>query len=143
MGVEDKFMMICIVELILMSIAVFFDYKYKEIPLWIIATSGVISISEAIFKMTIYEALFAMIPGMIMLIVSWLSKQSMGYGDGLLALSIGLAFGVNKMALGISVAFFVSGLVSLALLVIKKAKRNDTLPFVPFLFIGMVVSMFA
>ena len=136
-------MIICIVELILMSMAVFFDYKYKEIPLWIIATSGVISISEAILKMTIYEALFAIIPGMIMLIVSWLSKQSMGYGDGLLALSIGLAFGVNKMVLGISVAFFVSGLVSLALLVIKKAKRNDTLPFVPFLFIGMVVSMFA
>ncbi len=149
MHVEDELkMIICLIELFLMSAAAFFDIRKKEISLWLLVAMTIVEMGGTAYglytgKSSCVEIAVSLIPGIIMLFISWITKQGMGYGDGLLVLAVSTAFGFYKIAIGLSVAFFMTGIISVYLIVIRKAKRRDSVPFIPFILLGMVVSMFA
>ena len=137
-----------ILQLILLFVAAVFDIKKKEISLWLITAMAAISISDGILEVFYHksspkEMLICLIPGACLMILSAISRQSIGMGDGLIVAAIGLSFGIYRLLLGVSVALFISGIMSIILIVIRKAGKKDTFPFVPFIFAGMVVSMFA
>lgn len=75
----------------------------------------------------------AMLPGGILLIIAKITRQAVGYGDGILLTVCGLCLGGK-----IAVLLFVTGLwllfpVSMVLLLSGRAGRRDELPFAPFL----------
>lgn len=77
--------------------------------------------------------LTAILPGCILLMTGKLTRQEVGYGDGILLLVCGLCLGGKN-----AILLFVSGLflmfpVSLILLLSGKADRRAELPFAPFL----------
>lgn len=137
-----------ITQLFLLLLSAFSDIRKKEISLWIVICMALLSLSDgaiALFngKRTIEDLIVCIVPGVIMMLLALLSRQSIGYGDGLIILAIGMTFGISKLAAGIAIALFTSGIMSIFLIAIRKAKRNDTFPFVPFIFAGMVVSVLA
>lgn len=67
--------------------------------------------------------------------------DGMGLGDILLAPSLGLLLGWPKIIPGVFISFVTGALVGIALLLSKKKKLSQYLPFGPFLIIGTVVSL--
>lgn len=77
-----------------------------------------------------------MIPGMICLMLSRISREALGYGDSLLILATGISLGLMRCTELLIWAFLFSGLWALILLVCKRSSRKRELPFVPFLMLG-------
>ena len=124
------------------------DIKSREIPAWLIACGGALSLGKTIFLLTRGEfvpedALISLIPGAVLLLIAFVTRQGVGYGDGLLLLSVGPAVGAAALLTGICVAVMASGLFSGVLLVMRKAGRKTRIPFVPFMTFGLGVMMLA
>lgn len=79
--------------------------------------------------------------GIVLLGLSWLSKESIGYGDGLVMTSIGVLFGGAKTIQLFCYALFICGLFSAGVFLLKKAGRKSRIPFIPFLIPAYCVMM--
>lgn len=88
-----------------------------------------------------WERLAGMLPGLSLLLISYVMKGQVGRADAYLMCIVGALLGIGK---GISILFYallLAGSVSLVLLVLRKVKRDTKLPFVPFLFGGYLLSV--
>lgn len=133
---------------ILMGCAAFFDARTKKIPLWMIGVTAAVSmLAGALFlkngTCNAQELAASLMPGALLLLVALVTREAVGYGDGLLLLAAGPLFGWQKMLLCIPAALLLTTLVSVVLLACKKADRKTRIPFVPFLAAGMGVISFA
>lgn len=115
------------------------DIKEKRISIYNIlffATSAVIYrvlTGQLLWK----EIGICLIPGSILLLLALLTKESIGYGDGMAVLALGLWtngwFALNVVCIGI----VLSGIWGMVCLFMKK---KEPIPFMPFLLIGMEVA---
>lgn len=141
------FICIKILVLILLLFAAFKDIKSKEISAVTIIACGLLSALvlgiRLFLKEDISAFVLALLPGVIMLIISVVTRGGVGLGDGLLLASIGPVFGFDHVVLGICAALGLTSIVSIALLLLKKGNGKTRLPFVPFIAVGMGVMMFA
>lgn len=124
------------------------DIRKKEIlaaDIMICAGLSVLRIGFMVYRneINVFSLMLCLLPGVIMLLISLLSRQSLGYGDGLLALFIGPSLGAGIMCPGIIAAIFLCGICSGVLLILKKAGRGSRLPFVPFMTLGLAVMKLA
>ncbi len=85
------------------------------------------------------ELAAGLLPGAFCFLISWISRQSLGYGDSALVTGCGLSIGLWPCMTTLFTAFFLSGLWAVGLLVLRRAGREKELPFVPFLLIGAVI----
>ncbi|MCR5102501.1 MAG: prepilin peptidase [Butyrivibrio sp.] len=132
---------------VLIFIAMLFDIRKKKIPLYMIFFIGIISVAMTIYNMIfgnerIEEVAAGLFPGITLFIVSFLTKEGIGYGDCFIILFAGMILGIEKMIMILMTAFVLSSILSVFLFVLKKVNRKSTLPFVPFLFLGMGVTIF-
>lgn len=146
-GKRDK-MFFYIITMIILGIAALQDIRTKTIPFWMLAAAGSVAIlsssvdiMDGIIKW--YAWIPALIPGLSLLLIAYLSKEAIGYGDGLMILLLGPVFGLTRMTAGVCLAFFLSSFFSIALMMLHKAKRKTTFPFIPFLASAMGVILFA
>lgn len=117
-----------------------FDFKYKEIPLWISALGGLIGIGICIAEERDWTSiLIACIPGLLCLLFSRLTKEVIGYGDGILLLVMGIYLPLEKLLSIVMLAFCIAGIVALALLVFFQKRGKEEIPFIPFLSIAYVM----
>lgn len=79
------------------------------------------------------------LPGLLMLVAGYLSKEAVGYGDGgmLICCGIYLTFSESMMLMIISL-LLAAGSAGI-LLVFKRISRKEPLPFLPFLLAGYVI----
>ena len=82
---------------------------------------------------TVQFLLTAILPGGVLLLIGKITRQEVGYGDGILLLVCGLCLGGKE-----TIFLFVSGLflmfpISLVLLLSGHTDRRAELPFAPFL----------
>ena len=137
-----------LIEIIAMTIATIQDIRRKEISVGLVVAAGVVSFITCIVSIgrgafSIEETLLSLIPGALLLLIAFISRNNMGYGDGLLILAVGPSVGFEKCMLGLCIAFFISGIASIALIVIKRPAKGYAIPFIPFLTLGLGVSFFA
>ena len=113
------------------------DFKYKEIPLWLSILGGIIGVVFCITESRPFTTvLSACFPGILMLGFSWLTKEVIGYGDGIVLMVMGIYLTISQLlSIGI-MAFCVAGVVALLLLVLFKKNGSYRIPFVPFLAIS-------
>ena len=83
--------------------------------------------------------LTAIVPGCVLLMIGKITRQEIGYGDGILLLVCGLCLGWKD-----AILLFVSGLflmfpASLVLLLSGRADRRAELPFAPFLLVSYLL----
>ena len=141
-------MIIQIIELIVIGVIAIEDIKSMSISSWKIWILAALSVGSAVFEMAagendIQRAIVAVLPGVVLIVLYYVTGKQIGLGDGMVTLCMGPAFGIERVALGITVAFFVSGLFSLIIIAALREKRNKSYPFIPFIAAGMVVATIA
>jgi leader peptidase (prepilin peptidase)/N-methyltransferase len=81
---------------------------------------------------------------MVFFVLHMISPRSMGFGDVKLALVLGLSLGWlgwGEVLLGLFLGFLYGALVGIALIVTRVRKRNEALPFGPFLAAGALTTI--
>ncbi len=137
--------MILLVVTVLTAI---WDLFKREITIWSILICGIISWGYSLFGViagssNILSFFMALIPGAALILISAASKESIGYGDGLMLIAISPALGLYETSFSLCIAFFVSGVLAIAVLIIKKGNRKLRIPFMPSFAIGLGVMMLA
>lgn len=133
----------------LLIIASVIDLNCMRIPNkvnLIIVAVGAISILQ--FEWRIFlDSLLGMLLGggslfLMGLIAGWLlNKEAMGGGDVKLMAACGIYLGFHSTLAALLFAFYASAIVVIVLLVFKKLKRNQKIPFGPFLCSGVIVAV--
>lgn len=86
--------------------------------------------------------LYGCIAGIVLIILAFISKESLGYGDGAAVLIVGIGDGLKCALLTCGFAFILAAVFACFLL-IRKKNRKATIPFLPFLCIGYILQYFA
>ena len=126
--------------LIFLFLAAVSDVRCREVSLILVGAaflSGLL-LRVVLEKCSFWEILFGCIPGCAMLLLSWLTKQAVGFGDSALLVSTGVFLGVLKTLFLLGLSFLAAGIFAAVLLIVKKKKRKEELPFLPFLMTGYV-----
>lgn len=73
--------------------------------------------------------------------LSFLSKQAIGFGDGLVVLVCAVFLGFAKSIVLVMGGFLLASFAGVVLLICKRANKKTPLPFVPFLMISYVIQL--
>lgn len=78
------------------------------------------------------------LPGIFIGILAWLTRESIGYGDGLVFVVMGIVYGVKVLINICGISFLVLAMYCICMLFTGKKNRKDKVPLSPFLFIGNI-----
>lgn len=81
----------------------------------------------------------SLIPGIVLLLLSVMTKESIGIGDGIVVMMLGLWIGGQMAFLVVCLAVWTAGIFATICLIRKK---RELIPFVPCLLMGMEVLLF-
>ena len=114
------------------------DIRDKKITVTITLFSGILGILLHLLfpDKSIFEILFGMLPGVGILLLGWLTGCKIGMGDGMMFMLTGLYLGVVQNLLLMLLSFSLAGFYGGCLFILRRCKKSDRLPFVPFLFLG-------
>ncbi len=136
-----------------MFIAVFIiDYKKQIIPnrltLTIFEVAIIFTFIGGISNLNLFlDKLLGMaVGGGIFLIITLIGgliagKEAMGFGDVKLMGALGLIFGFTETLMLTVIAFLLAAIISIALIVSKKKKTDEYIPFGPFIIIASFLVM--
>ena len=79
--------------------------------------------------------------GFVFVMISALTKQKIGFGDALVITTIGLILGGTLCFSIIIWAFLLCSVISTAGMMALKLKINTSMPFMPFLFMGCIITL--
>ena len=78
------------------------------------------------------DTLYVILPGIIFLVISFVTNEVIGYGDGIILIPIGLYSSVLEIWRIVLLTVFSAGIIALFLLTVVKKKKEYELPMVPF-----------
>lgn len=126
-----------------LGICAVFDGMEKKVPLaviWLgIITAIVLHIEGIIGDRSWWDMGMAVLPGMIFWMLSLVTYEKVGYGDGWMLVMIGLFTGLWKCFLILMVGLVSESLSVLVLLAFRRISKDRQIPFAPFLLFGMGV----
>jgi len=128
------------------------DYKRQIIPnrlnLTIFETGLVIAFLYGISNIAItIDMLFGMIAGIVIFLIITLiggliyGKDSMGLGDIKFIGALGLYFGLTKITAISIIAFLIGAIIGIILIISKRKKADEYIPFGPFIVIAAFICM--
>ena len=118
------------------------DWKYKAIPLWLSILGGMAGICFCVIEpREVKDIVIACIPGMIALVLSKLTNEVIGYGDGITFLVMGVYLPLEKIIAVLMSAFVIAGMVALVLLVVFGKKGRERIAFLPFLMVAYYMNL--
>lgn len=137
-----------------MLVVFVYDYKYMEVPMNVIVWGSIFAVvlllvkdfytSEAFSFFASHLFLHGIAGGLCFLFfftLSYVSKEQwMGYGDGFIALVIGLLLGPLSAFVGILIAVLSGATIGILLTLSSQKTMKSAIPFGPFLVFGMVAS---
>lgn len=130
--------------------AVLWDIRKRAVPaVWIriglLTAAGlrILMMGAGAEEMTVKlsEVCFAVLPGVILLLLGYFTGESVGYADGWSVLLLGLLLGGSAAVCIVMAAFFFSAFYALWLVVAKKADRRSRFAFLPHISAGFIVWM--
>lgn len=80
--------------------------------------------------------------GVMFLLVYLISRNGLGGGDVKFMAAAGLYLGLNGILPAILYGSVLAALFGLALILLKKMGRKDTIPMIPFLYVGILIAIF-
>ncbi|RED61702.1 type 4 prepilin peptidase 1 [Cohnella lupini] len=119
------------------------DLRYRIIPnrILLFFVPIVVVLQSIISPTTLgYHALGAISGGGILLLIALISKGGMGMGDVKLLALLGFIVGFPNVILVLIVGCFIGTLIGGALIVTGVTKRNQPIPFGPFLALGALIA---
>ena len=127
-------------ELLFLGMGSYFDLKEQKIPAWHLGLFGFLGVlGNLLYQYQVWSCLFGGICiGGILLMVGWLSKEELGYGDGIGVMILGIFEGWKNLLPILLAAFFLSSIWGMFLVLWCKKPKKETMPFFPFLFISFM-----
>ncbi|MCI8484163.1 MAG: hypothetical protein HFH41_07470 [Lachnospiraceae bacterium] len=116
------------------------DMKRKELKIVYILLFGIGGMVLHLFYpvCSIYSILWGILLGVIMMLLSWISRGSIGMGDGILLVVTGIYLGGNNNLELFLTGLLLAALWSLSLLAFRKKNRKEEIAFVPFLLVSYI-----
>ena len=114
------------------------DIKTKKILVWSAWVFGIFGFVYGFVGngLSLLQGLMALLPGIIFIAISKITKESMGYGDGIIVLVMGVYISLQKIVGSLMIALIFAAVWSGILLVFFRKKKHDEFPFVPFVLLG-------
>ena len=124
-----------------LAIMSFMDIKRRAVPVYMIIVMSIlaigIKIAEYIFgykKVDVYEMFIILVITTVFVVICVIS-HIMGAADALVMGIIAIVTGIKKATSVFFMALMFVSIISGVLLIIKRLKRKDTIPFIPFIYI--------
>lgn len=120
------------------------DVRYRRVPVWMILLGGAAIAGYGIYECVCGRNSFAvilsgMIPGTVLLMLA-AGTQKVGWADGIVLMLLGCVLGIWQCILTVMFSLIMISILSVVLLVMKKADKGTRIPYIPFLAIGFVIS---
>ncbi len=124
------------IALLFLGIGTYFDMKYKMLPnlYFLFSGMGAVVCNVLLRYQSFREFFGGCLWGGILLLTGYLTKEEVGYGDGLGLLILGAFCGGKRVLLLTMSSFFLSGIWGLWKILWKKKTKKDRIAFYPFLF---------
>ena len=85
--------------------------------------------------------LLGMIPGLLLLAIYFFSRGQIGIADVIAVIMLGVDLGIGMVVSYLSVSFLLIALFSGGMLILGKLRLKSRLPYIPFLFVGYVITI--
>lgn len=128
--------------LLFLAILVPEDIREKQISAKTVIIFGFLALACQSIKghgNILADIVCGLVPGILLLILSLISKESIGLGDGMAVAVLGLWIGSGRTLMILCIAWTLAGAYAVIRLI---RKRKEPIPFVPFLLLGMEVLLF-
>jgi leader peptidase (prepilin peptidase) / N-methyltransferase len=113
------------------------DLKDKQIRILPVVFIGVLGFFiRCVLNCDVMDGLLGTVIGMLLLLIGKITRQSIGYGDGLVFISIGMLIGIKQVTMVLFASLLLAFIYSIVLLIFKKVRRKTSFPFVPFIFLS-------
>ena len=128
------------IELIYFCAGSWFDIKDQKIPVWFLRFFVILAIGCNVFGkyQNFREVLAGSILGGIFWVIGWLSKEAIGYGDGIALMTLGIFEGGMQMIPIVFWAFLACGFYGGWKMIRLKIRKDCRIPFYPFLLIAFL-----
>ncbi len=127
----------------LLGVCAVWDGIRKEIPLavvWIgMIAALILRAYGSMGEGTWLSAALAVLPGAVFWLLSFVTREKVGYGDGWVLMMIGLFAGLQRCFLILLTGLVIESAAALVLLAFGRTTGDREIPFVPFLLLGMGV----
>ncbi len=126
---------------ILLFAGVWFDILTKKIPKWYAYFYLATGICCFVFseKKEIHEMIIGGFFGLFFFLIARITKESVGYGDAYIMTGLGFALGISCIFTGLMISLLCMLPITSTLLLMKKVNRKTKIPFLPFLFLGIMM----
>ncbi len=136
------YLLMTVIVLVVLSVC---DIRTKSVPGWVCPAycliTGVLHLVRG--DLPLLPLLAGLIPGAVLLLLSWAFSSSIGAGDALAVLASGCALGLEREFAAVTTALIICAVFSTILLIRKKVRRSDFLPFIPFLAASHIIMFFS
>ena len=123
--------------IIFLGIISIVDISTKKIPVILLIIMGIAGGVYIISgDKSVINTVISIIPGGILLMMAFLTKEQIGYGDAVVVTLMGLFVSVDIVCSSLVMGLTIAGIVSVIYIVIKRADRNKQIAFTPFLLFG-------
>jgi len=118
------------------------DLRTRKISLLPVLLLGLFAMGYRFWENeSLWEVLTGMLPGGVLLLAAWVTKESIGYGDGIVLLVVGVFCGIKKTVAILGISLILAALMAMLLLVLRRAGRKTELPFLPCLCSGYLLCL--
>ena len=118
------------------------DLREKQISLVPVLVLGTLAVVYRLCSgISWMEVALGIIPGLILIVFAFCTRESIGYGDGAVLCALGLFCGVKQSVAVLGMALVLSSILAIVLLVFKKVGRKTELPFLPCLCSGYLLCL--
>ena len=128
-----------IMLIVLAGFAVY-DMKTKTVSLRAVA---VLAVGVFIYRLCagtgMAELAAGLVPGALVVVLAFVTKESIGMGDGLMLCVLGMFCGWRRCLTVFGLALLLSAVLAIVLLVCRRAGRKTEIPFLPGLFGGFFI----
>ena len=110
------------------------DWKRRTIPMKLLVAYT----AAACMCTGLHVKIGGLLIGVFFFAISWLTKEDIGYGDSWIITILGMYLGWKDLIRVLFLASFLACLVSLGIMWKRGWKKEGSIPFVPFLTIGLL-----
>lgn len=130
--------------LIFLGLCGIIDAKKKQLPcvlLWIgfigICFLTIIEITSG--SRSVWDSIGGVLVGLFLILFSKITSEQIGLGDGIIFIITGIGIGMISNFILLVNSLFLTCIISILLLALKKVNRKTTLPFTPFIFCSFIL----
>ena len=141
--------MIHMVALVYLLGCSIYDFIWKKLPVWIVIAGGGLGLIIGLGQICVsgkrdwLDLFWGLIPGICVTGLALIAEDRIGLGGGVVLLTLGLILGIELTIMAAVVGLFLATLVGVVLMAVKKVGLQTTVPFIPFLTLGLLIGFFS